>query len=43
MRPVIAPYEDIELGLITSDAIMSIFKSILSSVDQIIDQLRITH
>ncbi|CAD8086031.1 unnamed protein product [Paramecium sonneborni] len=43
LRPVIAPYEEIELGMITSDAIMSILDQILDSVTEAINKIRITH
>ncbi|CAK81015.1 unnamed protein product (macronuclear) [Paramecium tetraurelia] len=43
LRPVIAPFEDIELGMITSDAILAILDSILEGVTEAIIKLRLTH
>ncbi|CAD8084833.1 unnamed protein product [Paramecium sonneborni] len=43
LRPVIAPYEELELGMITSDAIMTILDQILKGVTEAINKITITH
>ncbi|CAD8175101.1 unnamed protein product [Paramecium pentaurelia] len=43
LRPVIATYEDIELGMITADAILAILDSLLEGVTEAIIKIRLTH